>query len=227
MSSTFTLTGKKSILSCNFFPPIELNPTLDYSIGLISLDTYNSIPNIEAKKNNQLKCNGKLISLPTGAYEISTLESELQNLFGGVDKITLKANHSTLKCELKSVYGLDFNVPHSLGSVLGFSKKELPPNTLHISDLPINITTVTTILVECNLVTGAYLNGKEFHTLHTFAIRQPAGFRITQVPSTIIYLPVQSRLIDTLSVKLLDQNGNLLNFRGETITVHLHLKHGL
>lgn len=227
MSSTFTLTGKEPVLSCNFFPPIELNPKLDYSVGLISLDTYNSIPNIEEGKNNQLKYDGKLYAVPTGAYEIHTLETELQNLLGGIEKISLRANNASLKCELKSIYKIDFNVPNSLGPVLGFSKHELNANTLHVSNLPINITSVTTILVECNLVCGAYLNGKEFHTLHTFAITQPPGFRITQVPSTIIYLPVKSRLIDTLSVKLTDQNGDLLNFRNETITVHIHLKHGL
>ena len=97
-------------------------------------------------------------------------------------------------------------------------------NNKHYSDLPVRITKVTSILVDCNLVTGSYLNGVSGHILHQFAATTPPGYKIVEVPANVIYLPVNTKIIDNITVKLTDQDGNPLNLRGETVTIRLHLK---
>jgi len=49
MSITLTLTGNTSVLVADYFPPIELDQ--NYQCALISLDTYNSIPNVDVGNN--------------------------------------------------------------------------------------------------------------------------------------------------------------------------------
>lgn len=53
MSHIFTLIGRNSVLSTDFYNPIELNPQYDYSLELNGLHTYNSIPNIDEGINNK------------------------------------------------------------------------------------------------------------------------------------------------------------------------------
>ena len=50
------------------------------------------------------------------------------------------------------------------------------------------------------------------------------GYKINEVPSDVIYLPINTRIINNISVNIIDQDGKLINFRGETITIRLHLK---
>lgn len=45
MALTITLSGNSSILTADYFPPIELVKHLDYVCGLVDFQTYNSIPN--------------------------------------------------------------------------------------------------------------------------------------------------------------------------------------
>jgi len=43
-------------------------------------------------------------------------------------------------------------------------------------------------------------------------------------PHNLIYLPVNTREISTLSIRITDQNGELINLRGENYTIRLHLR---
>ena len=51
-----------------------------------------------------------------------------------------------------------------------------------------------------------------------------SGYKITEAPTNVIYLPVNIRSINTIILKVTDQEGNLINFRGKKITIRLHLK---
>jgi len=51
----------------------------------------------------------------------------------------------------------------------------------------------------------------------------PPGYRIIQTPN-VIYLPVKVKRIETLKLRIIDQNNDLVDFRGEEIVVRLHLK---
>lgn len=225
MSFTFTLTGRNSSLSANFYPPIDLGED-KHSIALIGFNTYNSIPNIDDKINKfyYIENNArKFIQIPTGAYDIMDIELYLQKQIGE-GKLLLKPNNNTLKCEIKCIYEMDFTPDDSIGNILGFSKKKISANKTHESDLPVNIIRVSSIRIECNIISGSYYNSKSSHTLYEFSPSVDPGYSINLYPRNLVHLPVNCKKIDNISINLLDQESNLVNFRGEEIVVRLELK---
>lgn len=233
MSQTFTLTGRTSELSTYFYPPIKLDPKYEYAIALVGFHTYNSIPNIEegANKLYYIKNDGThhVLIIPTGSYEVNDLEKYIQSQLNSIDQnvFTLKPNNNTLKCELKSAYDIDFSHKDSIGQILGFSNKKLRANIKHESDLPVNIIKVSTIRVECNIIRGSYYNSCASHTLYEFAPTVDPGYSINIEPRNLIFLPINTTTIDNISLRILDQNSQLVNFRGEEIIARLELKkHG-
>lgn len=224
MSITLEFSGNKSQLDVEYFPPIELRSR--YECGLISLYTYNSIPNIN-NTNNVFDIGPYTIKLPEGSYEINDIITYITEMVKkknmGV-KLEIIPNLNTLKIEIKSSLPIYFNSPHTIGKVLGFSKQSILPNTLAESDLPVNINKVNSIRVECNLVNASYKNNELVHTIHEFSPDVSAGYKICEVPHNIIYFPINTTIISKVNIKLLDQDGDVVDFRNEKITIRLHLR---
>lgn len=251
MSQTFTLQSKSSILSSNIYPPLKLES--DYCLGLVGLYTYNSIPNVDLDGNkffynlygNRTKPL-RSITIPIGSYEIRDIEKYLQEQiilqndeFSHFNKLpaerkdeeierifSLKANNNTLRCEIESsMIDVHFDQERSLGKLLGFSRKVLESGSKHESDRPVEIVKVQIVRVKCNIVQGAFTeDSMESHVLFEFPISVDPGYAINIEPRNIIYLPVNTNLIQNITVHLQDQNGDLVNFRGERIIVRLELK---
>lgn len=225
MSITLTLNGDSSYLVADYFPSIELNG--NYVCGLISFDTYHSIPNVDVE-NNLFHIADHVIEVPVGSYELSDISEVLANKYHDINakgSLDVRANYNTLQTCIKSTTdSIYFNKPSSIGSLLGFSKRVLEPGIEHYSDKTIDITKINTVIVECNIVSGSYINNTSAHILHQFSLNVSPGYKITEAPTNVIYLPVNSRIINNIVLKVVDQDGNLINFRGEKITIRLHLK---
>lgn len=128
MSRTFTLKGNSSELSQNIYPPITLNPNVEYCLGLIGFHTFNTIPNIEQGNNKFYYAKTKCITIPTGSYEIEDIEKYIQNqliveqsnktvemsVSEKQQLFSLKPNNNTLKCEIKCKYEIDFTKKDSI-----------------------------------------------------------------------------------------------------------------
>lgn len=224
MSITLTLNGDSSVLTADYFPPLELNGK--YVCGLIDFQTYNSIPNID-EENNLFYIADKTFKIPEGSYEISDIEDYLRKELKSANyqaAFILKANNNTLKSEITSTERIFFDKDNTIGPLLGFSKRELKANATHVSDLPVNIIQVNAIHIDCNIIHGSFINGQRAHTIHEFSPNVAPGYKIVEVPKNVIYLPVNVKRISSLTLEVCDQDGKLINFRGETITVRLHLK---
>src|SRR5271155_1173985 len=83
MANTYILSGTES----NFVTDnhqAQLDPNKKYEAALLSLDIYNSIPNIIYGKNNAFEYSvdsgstWKIVTIDTGAYELSTTNNEIQ-----------------------------------------------------------------------------------------------------------------------------------------------------
>lgn len=238
MSQTLSIRGNSSELSVLYYPPIELDS--DYYLGLIGFQTWNSIPNIEENINNCIKIKNVIIKIPTGSYEITDIEKNIQSqILQTIFKndiikeqeienprkfFSLEANNNTLKCEINSKFDVDFNISNSIGTLLGYSPKLYKANKIHESDLPIKIINVTSIRIECNLTSSAYYNQIPSHTLFEFSPNVEPGYKISIEPRNIVYLPICTNNIDNITLRIVDQDGRLINFRGEDIVVRLELK---
>lgn len=219
----FCLSGVGSTLSCNVFPTLDVSQG-EWEIGFIDLSTFNSIPNIEEGINNKFYYDTEVLEIPTGSYEIEDLEKYiLKNVKKDVN-FSLKPNNNTLKAEMFCSVDIDFRKPNSISDLLGFHKKLYKNNLLHVSDKEVNIIKVNIIRIECNIVRGAYDNGRESHVIHEFYPSVGPGYKIVEIPSTVIYLPLNVQRVNNITVQLKDQNGDLINLRNETLSLRLHLR---
>ena len=62
------------------------------------------------------------------------------------------------------------------------------------------------------------------HAIHTLFPAVPPGYKIIEIPTQVIYLPITVHTIDNIQLRIVDQDGNFVNFRGEIITIRLHIK---
>lgn len=223
-SLTLSLSGPSSSLETYYFPPIELDSDRMYVLGLVELLTFNSIPNIDLNCN-KFYVGKEVVELPTGSYEIEDIERTLQEILNSKDiKLSIKPNNNTLRSSITCSHEIDFRPDDSIARILGFTPRLLEPYINHSSDLPVAILKVNALRVECNITSGAYINQKQVHTIHEFFPAVPPGYKIIEVPKQIIYLPVSVKIIDHLQLRIVDQNGDLVNLRGEVVTIRLHLK---
>ncbi|KAK9720137.1 hypothetical protein QE152_g22215 [Popillia japonica] len=91
-------------------------------------------------------------------------------------------------------------------------------------DLPVKIIKVAMIRVSCSITTGAFYNTHLSHTIFEFSPQVDPGYAINIDPPHIIYLPVSSTRIDNITLTLIDQDGEPVDFRGEQIIIRLELK---
>lgn len=230
MADTFTLTlsGRSSMLEAQYFPPIELSTTKNYVLGLVQLLTFNSIPNIDEGCNKfyitRRHARDDEIVIPTGSYEIEDIEKYLTRTLPKDITISLKANNNELHSEILCNNIVNFKPKDSIGRLLGFKPNKLESNITHKSELPVAILKVNALRVECNIIAGAYMNEHLVHTIHEFFPTVPPGYKIIEVPTNVIYLPIVVRSIHHIQLRIVDQDGELINFRGETITIRLHVK---
>lgn len=230
-SQTFSLSGVSSELECYFFPPVEVGNKSE--IGLLSVQTYNSIPNVHAGCDTLHIIHGGQkehirIKIPTGCYEIIALETKMRELLKnvGVRFFSLSTDNSTLKCTVHCSSEIELNVEDSIAPLLGFDKRTLARDHRHESDRVVKIMNVNTIKVECNLALGSFDNGLQSHTIHEFYPVVPPGYKIVEIPKYCVLYKLKTNTIDYVRVSLTDQNGKAIDFRGETVNVRLLIKNG-
>lgn len=234
MSFTLQLSGSESVLKAQFFPPLTLKG--GYELGLVGLESWNSIPNVTVE-NNIFYYSSSTLEIPVGSYEINDIaefiEEKLQDKHGapethsklGTKYLSLKGNTQTLKSEILCRYSVDFTrKTRNIGSLLGF--RDVVVNALEkkeSSDL-VDILQVETWRIECDVVTGSFTNGKPTHTLYEFCPDVPPGYKVLEIPRTVIYLPIAVKVIDSVEIRICDQNENLVDLRGEKTSIRVHLR---
>jgi hypothetical protein len=225
---TITLTGNSSELSCDFFPPIEVSKNA--KICLLGFQTNNSIPNITDKcnkigfiyKDGPISVKNDVFTIPTGSYELNEIEAVIKRLL--VDYNTsfeLRADNNTLKCEMTSNKSIDFSMQNSIGELLGFKNRVYAANINHQSDTLVNITKTNCIYIDSNLAAGSFNNGKQCHTIHEFYPNVPPGYKIIEIPTHLVFYPINSTTITHASIILKNQNNELIDLRGEPISIRL------
>ena len=147
------------------------------------------------------------------------------HVFVGNIDITILPNVNTLQCILTVVGAkckVSFDTPNSLASVLGFKQDIFYGVGRHASEKPVNIMSVNSILVHCNIIHSSYMRGQQAPVVYNFFPNAAPGQKILEAPHNLIYLPVD--VISTLSVWLTDQDGEHLDLRGEKLTIRFHLR---
>ena len=234
--SLICVSGYTSRLQTSFVPPLEFPRRCE--MALTSLETYYSFPNITTL-NNHIRVsidNGVSwldIHIPVGCYGITAINAELQRIImmksgdkKAEKRMVLSANANTLRCVLNILdakFRLDFNVEDGLNSVLGFDAKTYTVGR-HESERIVNILSVNSILVHCDVIESSRLNGVEAPVIYTFFPDASPGEKIVSTPRHLIYVPLTLSIISRMTCWVTDQNGNELDLRGEELTLTFHVK---
>jgi len=241
-STTLILSGNTSDFTTYLSPQIALKQNKKYEAALLSIDLYNSIPNV-TEENNKFKYstdNGNtwtIITLNKGSYELQALNDEIQrkmviNRHYDVDNnefyITISANISELKSIVDITnrsYLVDFTTENSIGPTLGF-KSIIIRYGYNKSQNIVDITKFNSVLVNVNFVSGSYVNGWQSPAIYSFnPNRVSPGHKIDERPNpSLIFYPINRASIGSVRVWLTDQNNNPIDLRGETVTVKLYIR---
>ena len=213
-SFTLVVSDNSANIQTTFSPPLYLQANRDYELAMVNRETYYSFANIR-KGNNSFKWSvddGKIWTvhhIPTECYEIKDINAEITRIRGNGD-ITIVPNVNTLQCILTVVGAkckVSFDVPNSLASVLGFKQDIVYVVGRHASEKPVNIMSINSILVYCNIIHSSNMRGTQAPVVNNFFPNAVPGQKILETPHNLIYLPATVDVISTLSVWLTDQDG--------------------
>ena len=237
---TFLFSGTSNDFTTPLMPPLRLDPSKRYEVALLSVDMYNSIPNI-TEENNELRYttddgdSWKTVKLDKGSYELSSINHEIQRQMIANDDydkdstikfyLNVTANVSTLKSIVEVTnrrVQVDLGI---IGPTLGFTKDAILRYGYHESPSIVDIMKINSILVNIDIISGSYINGSLSPVLYSFYPNVSPGFKIVERPNpSLIYYPVNRREIDSIRVWLRDQNNSPIDLRGERVTVRISLR---
>ena len=239
MANTYILSGTESNFVTNNHQA-QLDPNKRYEAALLSLDMYNSIPNVIAGENNAFEYSvdsgstWKIITIDTGAYELSAINNEIQRKMiseGDFDSdnslcyIVITANESrgtSIINITNTNYRVAFEKRHSIGSVLGFTNTDLLGHGYNESSSKVDIMRVNSILVSINIISGSYVKGVASSVIHSFYPNVGFGYKIIEKPTPeLIWNPVSMNDISRMELMLTDQDGKPINTGGERLMVRI------
>ena len=224
-------------------PLLRLDFNKDYVIALRSASIPYTFYNISADiGNNTLMYNNAQtdihVTIPDGAWEISDIESYLHYVMNGNGNFS--TNTDTLQEEydielqinyarLRSVFTCTNNYSVSLTSNLSYKLGWGPygGTPIVITGNQANEDTLSTYIpkiertdrmfIRCNLAGGS-LNGQAEDVLYSCPLTSgETGTSLTfQEGSVPVYVPLKTKIVDHIDLRLTDAFGNLLDINGES-----------
>jgi len=125
--------------------------------------------------------------------------------------------------EIKDGYQVDFRQNNSIASVLGF-RNRVYNKCSHESESVVNILSINNILVNVDVVSGSYVNGRTQNKICGFFLNFSPGYKIVENPRNIVYLPVILDTISKMESVVTNQTGKQLNHHGENLSIRFHLR---
>jgi len=241
-SITISMSGKMTSLSSTYFPAINVNENSE--IALLCLHTYNMFPNVNETNNNiRIITPGHNldIKLPFGCYEIEDITQYISNqihednerlneidhtmIYTPID-FNMHTDTTCMKCVISCNYPVDFAIKNSLASLLGFQNKIYGKDgsSSFRSSKNIDINAVNSIKVLCNVANGSFDNGQQSHSIYEFFPRERSGAKIVESPTNLIYYQLNTQVLNTININLVDQENNPIHNFNEKITVVLHIR---
>ena len=230
----------KSTHEEHLFQPLQTK-NKQYKIAVTFLSAYNGIFNV-TNKNNKFSFKKNLIGedfiqirIPEGAYEIESLNDEIKRIL--IDKeyyteanypFTIKPNFSTLGSIITiSPQGpiIGFVFDDSIGNLLGFNETILWEE-YNLSPNAVDILSFDNIFIETDIAQGMIFKGKRTGIIHNFTMVVDPGYKyIEKFRGGVSWYTVETKdFISSINFKLINENGNLVSFNGQSVTFRLSIK---
>lgn len=230
-SITITLTGNSATLSSHFHPEIELNGSYSCCLVEFSASDYMILTNDNNKFHYQVAVKlwpdeYDFLEVPIGVYKfvdvVAFIEIEMRKRGYNI-KLVVDTHTMRITIEAPKSICIDFTKSDSIGSLLGFDKEMICGSGESKHHEP-HIHGSATMRINCDLITGSFLNGVPTRTLHEFIPQFDSDYKIIVQPKNLIYLPIVSRRMNSIHVTVVDQNGKLISLRGYQISCRIHIK---
>ena len=232
------LSERSTQIATNFRQTLQLDGK--WEMASVGLETYYSFPNIDITKNNLrysrddgvtfISCHITWhdINVPEGCYEISDINDYIQKSLNergaSENSISIEPNNNTLTCVLNVAagYKVDFTTANLLRTVLGFNTK-INAEGYNESENIVNIMSVSSLRVANDLISGSYNNSVRGN-IYSFSSNAAPGYKIIELPVNPKYLLITLKTISRMETKLVDQDGKLINLRGEELSIRFHIR---
>ena len=215
-------------------------------MAVTGVELFNTFSNIVEGKNNLFKYsnnNGDLfntIVFPGGCYNLREISEYIQSklekppisrLNGQnipTNGIKVLKNESTDKVvmNLEYVWVVKFkDESNSLAEILSFSKSLDYPKGFHESDRIFNILGVNKVCIINDVAKGRRKNGEVTNVIHSFTPTVEPGFKIVkELHTRSSYFPLITKVIDKMTTRLVDENGEILRLTGGKVTIIYHIR---
>lgn len=169
---------------------------------------------------------GVIFEVPTGTYELADLRTLLKSELKKLSiEFEMEVNLNTQRCGILCSKRIDFNHANSFANLLGFKSEDiLPCNKWNWSEGIVHVFNVINIGVSVSCCQGDIRNGTPTHVIYQFTPSVPPGYRMTENPQSVTYHSVIGDKLEEITVKMIDQDGKLINFGDEIISIRLHFK---
>jgi hypothetical protein len=237
-----TFTARKSVFTQKFDVPIKLNPKRRYEAALHNFTTSNYQINIDETNNkfyyrwqaDTKSASNEVIKFEKGAYEVKDISNEIIRFMKEKrhwdekhPPFSLLLNLNVFKSVIEIAsdkLSIDFTKSGTFRHMLGFESKVLQKG-YNISDNTVQITSSSSILIKCSIISGSYHNGKQSTVLYSLpAYLVPIGYKINVEVAERMYLPVHVSVITRITFEIVDDNDKILDFKDETVALAIHLR---
>ena len=181
--------------------------------------------------------------LDPGNYTIEDLQKAVYPLYNHEGTLQIEYDDINKKAKLiLACFGLNFRTlrfdkTSFFHTILGFTPywdykptnpSFSPPGAytsgIYTSDeIILNLNTINKIHLKCDCIDGAFQDGIRQPILFSFVLDKPSGYKIFCEPETIHYKKINKSVLNTITFCLEDDNNEVVNFNGETLTFTLQM----
>ena len=231
----------KSTHEEHLFQPLQTN-NRKFEISVTFLSAYNGIFNVTSSNNKFYFTKSItdddhyiMITIPSGAYEIESLNDEIKRIIIDDEHFTsdnypfkIQPNFTTLGSIVEisnQESAISFRPDDSIGSLLGFIKRAIYEE-YNLSDNPVDIISFDNILIECDIAQGMIFRGKRSGIIFNFVMDVDPGYRYIHKFHGGVqwYMLNTNDFISSINFKLKNESGDLVSFNGQSVTFRLSIK---
>jgi len=216
-------------ITCYFNPPIELDPKKKWEMRLLQANIVYCSPNITSSNNVfSYVYNGVTHTheFDTGLYSLVDINNQIGRWnvqdTNGITLFSLQANEAT---STTIVYfsttgtSIDCTIANTIINILGFPVSSghisAPTDSYVRSPNPIMLNALQQYLISCSAINGIYQNSQLSNILCGVPINCAPYSQVQFQPIHPTRCTVFVNRIDMLTLTLLDQNGNQVDFTNE------------
>ena len=122
------------------------------------------------------------------------------------------------------IIAIKFDENSFFSTILGFTPGwDYKHYNQYLSQKIVNLNCTNKIHLKCDVIDGSVVNGDRQPILYSFVLDKPSDYKIVCEPGTIHYKKINKSVLNTITFYLEDDNNEVVNFNGETLTFTLQM----